>query len=169
MEELIKLISPKYKALEEMPYRQGVIGIITNNRDQFLLVQMVTYGEGQWRFPGGGVDEGETHQQALLRELKEELDTDKFEIIKESTQLVEYDWPLNVVIDQIKNKNRFFRGQQQKQFLVNFVGETEDIKPDPSELRAIKWVDYNDLPSHFVFDNQWGVAEKTIKELLQVI
>ena len=165
--ELEKLIKGKYKSIEELPYRQGVIGIVINDKNEYLVVQMVDYAENQWRFPGGGLDEGETHQDALLRELKEELNSDKFEIINESNQVNKYDWPEFVIAEQIRNKNRYFRGQEQKQFLVKFTGTPGNIKIEPKELRQVKWIPYKQLKSHFVFDGQWAQAEGVLKELRQ--
>lgn len=51
------------------------------------------YGEfkGQWEFPGGKIEAGETSQQALIREIQEELDV-KIEV-GELIDTIEYDYP----------------------------------------------------------------------------
>lgn len=51
------------------------------------------YGEFKdgWEFPGGKVEDGESLEGALIREIKEELDTEI--IVKELFDTVEYDYP----------------------------------------------------------------------------
>lgn len=151
---------------KKLNYRQGAVGIVIDNNGDFLVVQMIAYNENEWRFPGGGVHEGEGPKEALLRELKEELGTDKFEVIAVSKYRNQYEWPEEVILRKLKEKGRTWRGQQQWHFLVKFTGKKEDIKIREDELRQIKWVKKEMLPSLFVFPYQWEFVEKVLEELL---
>ena len=72
--------------------RVRVVAAIIVENDKIFVTQR-GYGEfkGGWEFPGGKIEEGETPQQALVREIREELDTEIE--VRELVDKVEYDYP----------------------------------------------------------------------------
>ena len=67
-----------------------VCAIIVNNNRCFATQRGYGDLKGGWEFPGGKIEEGETPEEALKREIKEELDTDIE--IKEYFDNIEYDY-----------------------------------------------------------------------------
>ena len=69
-----------------------VVAAIIRDGDRIFATQR-GYGEYKdgWEFPGGKVEPGETPQEALVREIKEELDADI--IVGDLLTTVEYDYP----------------------------------------------------------------------------
>ena len=150
-----------------LPFRQGVIGLVLNKQGKVLIAQMNAYKENEWRFPGGGIDQGEEPSQALLRELREELGSVKFEILAESKFKAKFDWPDESIKKRFEERGELYRGQEQIHFLVKFNGDCSNLNPDPEELRTIKWIPLDQLPSHFIFPGQWEITEKVINELIK--
>lgn len=60
--------------------RIRVAGIALNKKNELLLVNHQKHGRSYWLFPGGGVELGETAEQALKREFKEELAVKNLEV-----------------------------------------------------------------------------------------
>lgn len=68
-----------------------VAAIIVDNGKIFATQRGYGDFKGGWEFPGGKIEAGETPEEALVREIKEELDTEIE--VKELLDTVEYDYP----------------------------------------------------------------------------
>jgi putative (di)nucleoside polyphosphate hydrolase len=102
-----------------------------------------------WQMPQGGIDEGETPAEAGLRELKEEVGTDKAVVLREMDEWLCYDLPRHLVGVALHGR---FRGQKQKWLALRFTGKDGDIdiKTEHPEFAAFKWLAMDELPELIV-------------------
>src|ERR1700710_1451865 len=116
--------------MSDLPYRPNV-GAVLFNRDGLVLVARradLPNSEapaGGWQLPQGGIDEGEDPRQAVLRELAEEIGTDRAEVIGEHDVWLPYGLRPPLIGAALRGR---FRGQRQRWFAVRFTGQDSDIR-----------------------------------------
>lgn len=131
-----------------LPYRPCV-GIALFNREGLVFAAERIDTPGAWQMPQGGIDKGETPQQAALREMEEEIGTNAAEIIAEHPDWLTYDLPLDLLGRAWKGK---YRGQKQRWFALRFTGTDSDIDivTKHPEFRVWRWLPLADLPALIV-------------------
>lgn len=119
------------------------VGIILCNQDnQVLWARRV--GQDAWQFPQGGIREHESAEQALYRELHEEvgLRPEQVEIIGRSREWLAYRLPRHLLRH---DRKPLCIGQKQRWFLLRLTGSEEDVRLDRSdkpEFDHWRWVEY---------------------------
>jgi len=111
-----------------------------------------------WQFPQGGIDEGETTKEALLRELEEEIGTKDVEIIAEYPSWVSYEFP-----PTIAQKMYPYDGQKQKYYLVKLKkGAKININTKVPEFSEYKFV-----PTKNIYDYITVFKRSVYKQVLK--
>ncbi len=161
--------TPRSTAAERPPpgYRPGV-GVMLFNTDGLVFVaQRLDMPSAAWQMPQGGMDAGETPRQAAMREMREEVGTDRAEIIAEMPAWLSYDLPSDLVAKLWGGR---YRGQTQKWFAARFLGSDADIDiatPDP-EFSAWKWAPLDELPM-LIVPFKRPLYETIVRELGPVV
>ena len=131
-------------------YRPAVGIMLLNRASQVFVGRRIDMPMlPAWQMPQGGIDPGETPRQAALRELKEEIGTDKADILGESRMWLKYDLPVELAAGIWGGR---YRGQRQKWFAMRFIGSDMDIDlaTDHPEFDAWKWIPPEQLPELIV-------------------
>ena len=124
-------------------FRPNVGIVLSNDLGQVLWARRIG-GHDAWQFPQGGINENETVEEALFRELFEEvgLDAEHVEILAQTDGWLRYRLPRRM---RRHNSSPGFQGQKQKWFLLRMLGEDALVQMDSSdkpEFDSWRWVSY---------------------------
>ena len=123
-------------------YRKNVAVIVLNEAGKILACRRSDQHR-TWQLPQGGVDDGESLEQTLFRELLEEIGTDSVDVIGLLPDSITYEWPP-------EEYHRGFRGQEQSYFLVRLRAgiEIDLSQAIDHEFDAVCWMGMNEFLTH---------------------
>ena len=151
----------------DLPLRSGVGIVVLNKKNEVFVAKRIDNQKNFWQMPQGGVDKGESYLTAAYRELEEETSINNVELIKELDGLISYELPKDLLGIIWKGK---YRGQEQKWFVVRFLGQDSeiDIKTKNPEFCEWKWINLENITDQFV-DFKSHVYEDVKKKVKEII
>jgi putative (di)nucleoside polyphosphate hydrolase len=150
--------------LDRDGYRPNVAIVVVNARNQVFWGKRVR--EHSWQFPQGGINSGETPEQAMYRELHEEvgLQPQHVRILGRTRDWLRYEVPQHWVRREWRGS---YRGQKQIWYLLRLVGRDSDVSlraSDHPEFDAWRWHDYW-VPLDTVIEFKREVYRRALTEL----
>src|SRR4029079_5811040 len=116
--------------LDRDGYRPNVAIVIVNGRNQVFWGKRIR--EHSWQFPQGGINSGETPEQAMYRELREEvgLEPQHVKVLGRTREWLRYDVPQHWIKREWRGS---YRGQKQIWYLLRLVGRDNHVSLRASE------------------------------------
>lgn len=120
-------------------YRANVAALLVDERGRLLICERFKV-PGAWQFPQGGIDEGESAEETLRREIEEEvgLPADSYEVkaMKNGYRYIYPNW--------VKKRKRgaIYDGQEQTYFLCELKADAPEVnlEREPREFSQYRWV-----------------------------
>ena len=150
--------------LDREGFRPNVGIILLNQKNQVFWGKRIR--THSWQFPQGGIDRGESPEQAMYRELHEEvgLQPEHVRIVARTRDWLRYEVPSTWVKREWRGS---YKGQKQIWYLLRMVGRDSDVSLRASEhpeFDAWRWSDYW-VPLEDVIEFKRGVYESALNEL----
>ena len=134
-----------------LPYRPCVGLVVLNRQGRIFAGQRIDGMYDAWQMPQGGIDPGETPRDAALRELEEEAGVPPVlvSVETETSDWIHYDLPDHLLGKVWKGE---YRGQEQKWFLLRFLGQDKDIEISRNHKEFARW--------------RWSSADEVLRDIV---
>ena len=131
-------------------YRKCVGMMIINEQKKILVGRRLDHPSGFWQMPQGGIDENENPEEAVWREMMEEIGTNNAKLIKVSNKWINYEIPIETL--QTLPWGKKYIGQTQKWFAFQFTGKDSDIEvgTENPEFSEWKWANIDSMVDNIV-------------------
>ncbi|MDT8989523.1 RNA pyrophosphohydrolase [Curvibacter sp. APW13] len=154
--------------LDRDGFRPNVGIVLINQKNQVFWGKRIR--THSWQFPQGGIDRGETPEQAMFRELHEEigLEPKHVSIVARTRDWLRYEVPDRYIR---RDARGHYKGQKQIWFLLQLVGNDWDLNlraTSHPEFDAWRWNDYW-VPLDSVIEFKRGVYEMALTELARFL
>ena len=154
--------------LDRDGFRPNVGIILLNQKNQVFWGKRIR--THSWQFPQGGIDRGESPEQAMFRELHEEvgLQPEHVRIVARTRDWLRYEVPDRFIRREARGH---YRGQKQIWFLLQLTGYDWNLNlraTDHPEFDAWRWNDYW-VPLEVVVEFKRGVYEMALTELARFL